>query len=221
MKIYYTLSLLFLMISCTKQDTKRVEIYNFLNNTAKHFDNKKYELVSLDLLDTVFVTNYNNLEYFTKYKVVENPNITTTSDTIVYVEPPNFTLEDINWIYRPFSKSLHDYIKRDDNNYLLQDNSPNSFMNKIVQSDYNKFKENLFNAKFQKELFKNLNEYEGFSAIAVADTFVKYINLEKMKDKEIVAYRYLAKYRIDNTLNRTQFLFNSSGKILEYKFIED
>lgn len=208
---------LLIFISCKTENKKEQEIYNFLNHTAKHFDKSKYELVNLNLYDTVFVTDYHTIKMTNNFIEYNKDETVTTVDTTVSDYNEDF-YKDINWLYQPFSRKLHEYIRIDNANYTDFNNIPNTFLNKIVSENYSSFRQKLiYDNQFQKELIDELSSYEKFKNLKSRDSIKKYISIEKKKDKEIFGYRYKGLYRINNELYKMEFFFDKNEKLIEYE----
>ncbi|WP_188411602.1 hypothetical protein [Pedobacter mendelii] len=218
MKNILTLSiLLVILVSCKTKDKKEKEIYDFLNHTANKFDKSKYELVNLNLYDTVYVTDYHSIKMtnsFIEYSEDETP---VTVDTTASNYNADF-YKDMDWLYQPFSRKLHEYIREDNVNYTDFNSTPNIFLNAIVNESYSDFRQKfIYENKFQKKLVEELSAYEKFKNLKSRDSIYKYIDIEKKKDKEIFGFIYYGLYRINNELYKMKFFFDKNEKLIEYE----
>ncbi len=134
MKNILTLAIIVLILaSCKSRNKKEKEIFDFLNHTAKQFSKDKYELVSLEFKDSVYVPDYQNFHSkndFIDYAKDLIP-VTLEIDTVVFDEKYQTAIEDetklvgnknfysdINWYNYPFSEKLYNLICDDGGKYL-------------------------------------------------------------------------------------------------------
>ncbi|MES2827835.1 MAG: hypothetical protein V4687_06765 [Bacteroidota bacterium] len=223
-QLYLLTALMIILASCKREDPKKLEFINFLNNTAKKLDKKKLEIISLNAIDTIFITDYHTVQMervFESYDP-ESEGTDTTIDTLVSESTTRFSKDSIDWLSYPFSRKLHEAIRFETPNYTDEFNLPNGFMNSIVITNYKEFKDSILNNKdFQRKLHENLVSYDGYEALTNLEIYNNNIRMERLKSKEIHSFMYRCKYRMDGILFQTDFLFNKQGKIIEYAQIED
>lgn len=224
MKKLYILLFATLFTSCSNNNQEK-KVSDFLNNTLQNFDKSKFELVSINTLDTISMADvYKYSEYYDYPKGTDDYVMIDSAavDTVGFVEFGGKS--EINWNSESFSLALYNHIRYDgdDSNYVIgEEESPNIFLNSLVKTSYDDFKNKILSNKyFKTEYLFNIKGYKHFGGVFSKDSLFKFIEVENAKRKQVYGYNRLIKFRTNNILISLNIIFDEKDNIIAYKFLD-
>lgn len=211
---------LLFLTSCSNKKEKVV--VEFLNNTEAKFDKNKFELVKLNLLDTIHEIDIYKYSDFSSYPSLVKYESSVDSAAIDTTSLEGYVQNEVYWESEPYSKGLYDFIRYDGDNsgyFIGNQNTPNKFLNSIVRVDYESFRQNLLNnIKFQNKLKDEISSYEYFKGVFSSDSLLKFVYMENVKSKKIYGFLYELTFRSNSILQKRKVIFDDKQeKIIAYK----
>lgn len=211
--LVFFLAVIFLFSCNNKNDEIVVE---FLNNTEKEFDKNKFEMVSLDLLDTIYELDIFNYSDYSDYPKVEYD--AGMLDTVAVPE----IQQEVYWYSEPYSKAFYNFLRYNGENsdYIIDyDGNKNSFLNSLVKNSYEEFRKKfLKDDQFQIRLKDEIKQYPYFKGVFSSDSLLKFIYLENVKSKKLYGFLYQLTYRSNSILHKKKLIFNSEkNRIIAFK----
>lgn len=206
-RLYFSVLIFITLLAGCDLTNRKDKVFEYLNKTESRFDKKSYELVELNLLDTI----YEN-EIYRFYDQNEDTDHIISIDSTVGPDP-NAT-NSIDWKEQKFSVGLfrHIYHMSSTRQLINSDGSPNAFFDLVQQMDFKDFEQTLLlEDKFKKRLIAEMKKYGGFTGVYNADSVEHNVKIELDKSKRVYGYEYDLKYRVKTVLHNKHVLFDKQN----------
>lgn len=129
----------------------------------------------------------------------------------------------VYWEIEPYSVQIYNYIRYygDGSIYTLDNVDPNLFLNSIVKSNYEDFRDKLLNDNnFQDKLKDEISKYDYFKGVFSSDSLLKFIAEENVKRKKVYGYICELTFKINSNLEKRRIIFDPKmEKILNSKVV--